>query len=171
MITKGRPSPRWQFQCGASDGSDGNSQWYTDSGENCHVRNGKLRIIARRERSNSCKYTSADCAQYGRLVVRPGGNAARLPPSKEVCGPLFGYYRRMKCTAAGPTRARSTSWATLAGRKRAHPLGLPFTRHNPTVGRQRSKAKLIPTPIENSTSTPSTGSRRASRFSWTTSSC
>ena len=150
---EGAPHPaRWQFQCEANDwvhdAQHGERQWYTDSVRNCHVRNGKLRIIARRERSNSCKYTSARLRTkyrgdwlYGRVEVR-----ARLPPSKRGLWPAIWLLPTDEVYGGWPHSGEIDVMEHVGWEKNGliH-SACHSTRHNPTVGRQRSKAKLIPT--------------------------
>ena len=112
------------------------------------MRNGKLRIIARRERSNSCKYTSARLRTkyrgdwlYGRVEVR-----ARLPPSKRGLWPAIWLLPTDEVYGGWPHSGEIDVMEHVGWEKNGliH-SACHSTRHNPTVGRQRSKAKLIPT--------------------------
>ena len=150
---EGAPHPaRWQFQCEANDwvhdAQHGERQWYTDSLKNCNVRHGKLRIIARRERKQSCKYTSARLRTmhrgdwlYGRVEVR-----ARLPPSKRGLWPAIWLLPTDEVYGGWPHSGEIDVMEHVGWEKSGliH-SACHATRHNPTVGRQRSKAKCVPT--------------------------
>ncbi|KAH8095393.1 glycosyl hydrolase [Aureococcus anophagefferens] len=80
---EGVPHPsRWEYQCDANDWIHDErhceAQWYTDKLDNACVRDGRLRIIARLERSHGCRYTSARLRTKHRAT---GSTAASSPSS------------------------------------------------------------------------------------------
>lgn len=75
----------WTFETGNHDGWGNNElEFYTGRSQNAYVSNGVLHIVARRESTNGCSYTSARMKteglfsqKYGRFEFR-----AKFPPGK-----------------------------------------------------------------------------------------
>lgn len=81
----GKPNPsEFTHQIGAHKWGNREEQYYTDSLDNCFVKNGKLHIIAKKESINDTKYTSARLTTqdkhhwtYGKFEI-----TAKLPKGK-----------------------------------------------------------------------------------------
>ncbi|KAH8058682.1 glycosyl hydrolase [Aureococcus anophagefferens] len=124
------------------------AQWYTDKLDNACVRDGRLRIIARLERSHGCRYTSARLRTkhrgdwlYGRVEVR-----ARLPPSRRGLWPAIWMLPTDDAFGGWPHSGEIDIMEHVGWEQdglihaAAH-----STKHNPCVGHQRSQSKLVPT--------------------------
>mmetsp|Transcript_25493 Transcript_25493/g.87194 ORF Transcript_25493/g.87194 Transcript_25493/m.87194 type:complete len:448 (-) Transcript_25493:21-1364(-) len=150
---EGVPHPsRWEYQCDANDWIHDErhceAQWYTDKLDNACVRDGRLRIIARLERSHGCRYTSARLRTkhrgdwlYGRVEVR-----ARLPPSRRGLWPAIWMLPTDDAFGGWPHSGEIDIMEHVGWEQdglihaAAH-----STKHNPCVGHQRSQSKLVPT--------------------------
>lgn len=79
---EGKPNPtKWNYDIGGHGGGNNELQYYTDSEENAHVKDGKLFIIGKRQKMGDKEYTSAKLVTDGTFSFKYGqiDVSAKLP--------------------------------------------------------------------------------------------